>query len=173
MDPCQPHSSCFQVDIFGQCGPKKCPRSSNEDCWKMVEKDYKFYLAFENSICVDYVTEKFFNSISHQVIPIVLGGADYSGMAPKKSYISVHDLDNDPARLARSLKKLDENDELFAEYFWWKDFYQVKMADEDRIQAFCKICQKLHDPNQGESVYSDLNEWWDHKSKCRRARVKL
>lgn len=163
----------IQVDIFGQCGPKKCPRSSNEDCWKMVEKDYKFYLAFENSICVDYVTEKFFNSISHQVIPIVLGGADYSGMAPKKSYISVHDLDNDPARLARSLKKLDENDELFAEYFWWKDFYQVKMADEDRIQAFCKICQKLHDPNQGESVYSDLNEWWDHKSKCRRARVKL
>lgn len=39
----------------------------------MVERDYMFYLAFENSICADYVTEKFFNAMKRDVIPIVLG----------------------------------------------------------------------------------------------------
>ena len=51
-----------------------CPRGAKEDeCWDMVERDYMFYLAFENSICADYVTEKFFNAMRRDVIPIVFG----------------------------------------------------------------------------------------------------
>lgn len=55
----------------------------------MLERDYKFYLAFENSVCVDYVTEKFWNALAFNVLPVVLGGADYQHMVPNTSYIDV------------------------------------------------------------------------------------
>ena len=46
----------MHVDIIsngGKCGGKDlCPKSRNEDvCYDMIEQTYKFYLAFENSIC--------------------------------------------------------------------------------------------------------------------------
>ena len=50
----------IQVDIYGSCGTKRCPRSQADQCFKLLDRDYKFYLAFENSNCKDYITEKFF-----------------------------------------------------------------------------------------------------------------
>ena len=51
------------IDVFGKCG-KQCPTVSKYDikikgdCKKIIGTDYKFYFAFENSICTDYITEK-------------------------------------------------------------------------------------------------------------------
>ena len=52
-------SKHISVDIYGACGTMTCPRSSGK-CGDMLDNDYKFYLAFENSNCKDYITEKFF-----------------------------------------------------------------------------------------------------------------
>ncbi|ROT83081.1 hypothetical protein C7M84_023748, partial [Penaeus vannamei] len=46
----------IQVDIYGRCGPLKCPKSA--ECTQMLNTTYKFYLSFENSLCQDYATEK-------------------------------------------------------------------------------------------------------------------
>ena len=61
------------VDIYGRCGDYPCANKSGTfPCDYKVAINYKFYLAFENSICVDYVTEKFFNNLLLPVVPIVM-----------------------------------------------------------------------------------------------------
>lgn len=48
----------IKVDIYGKCGNATCGKTKT--CFEMLQKKYKFYLAFENSNCEHYITEKFF-----------------------------------------------------------------------------------------------------------------
>jgi len=48
----------ISVDVYGDCDGLK--KIESEKFLQMLDLDYKFYLAFENSNCIDYVTEKFF-----------------------------------------------------------------------------------------------------------------
>ena len=70
------------VKIFGKCG-NSCPsnlRTTNKpaDCKQIIGKEFKFFLAFENSVCRDYITEKFFHMLRYNIIQVVLGGGNYS-----------------------------------------------------------------------------------------------
>jgi len=48
----------ISVDVYGDCDELK--KIESDKFLEMLDQDYKFYLAFENSNCIDYVTEKFF-----------------------------------------------------------------------------------------------------------------
>lgn len=68
----------LSVDIFGACGSNTCWKGQNGLCLDLLEKMYYFYLAFENSHCEDYVTEKLMTALSHYAVPVIYGGANYS-----------------------------------------------------------------------------------------------
>lgn len=51
------------VEVFGRCGTLNCSKSDNYSCRLMMERNYKFHISFENSLCLDYVTEKFFEQV--------------------------------------------------------------------------------------------------------------
>ncbi|XP_053624853.1 alpha-(1,3)-fucosyltransferase C-like isoform X2 [Plodia interpunctella] len=68
----------LSVDIYGSCGKSYCPKKIMARCFKLLEKAYFFYLAFENSFSEDYVTEKLLYALQHNTVPVVYGGANYS-----------------------------------------------------------------------------------------------
>jgi hypothetical protein len=49
----------MQIDVYGNCGTMTCPRNMEDECREMAAKNYKFYMALENSLCQDYITEKY------------------------------------------------------------------------------------------------------------------
>ncbi|RXG54880.1 Alpha-(1,3)-fucosyltransferase C [Armadillidium vulgare] len=106
------------VDIYGSCGPLKCTKDpiKSKGCYEKIEKEYKFYLSFENSLCEDYVTEKFFNILRFYIIPVVRGHTDYAAIAPPHSYINVEDFKS-MEDLANYLIYLGKNDTAYMEYF--------------------------------------------------------
>ncbi|KFM64182.1 Glycoprotein 3-alpha-L-fucosyltransferase A, partial [Stegodyphus mimosarum] len=152
----------IQVDMFGKCGPRRCPRSTAGRCFRMLDREYKFYLAFENSNCRDYITEKFFiNGLGHDVIPIVMGARpeDYARASPPNSYIHVEEFAG-PAELARYLHLLDSNDTLYNSYFQWKN-----RGEFINTRFWCRLCALLHAPVVPK-VYTDIHTWWAGKGTC-------
>lgn len=77
----------LDVDVYGDCGKFKCPKNKDDDCNKILSEDYYFYLAFENSLVEDYVTEKVLTALNHDTVPVVFGGANYTRQVD--SYITV------------------------------------------------------------------------------------
>jgi alpha-1,3-fucosyltransferase len=146
------------IDTYGACGTLTCVPLRSEKCDKLLDS-YKFYVAAENAICPDYVTEKFYRAMASDIVPIVYGGADYSAYAPPFSYIDAADFKS-PKALADYLKLLDENDGLYLKYFDWKKDYQVVSSP---VSGWCELCEKLNDPQQKPKVYKDMTDWWFHK----------
>jgi len=61
-------SRYIPVDIYGKCGNLTC--SNRNRCKEMIRRDYKFYIAFENSLCTDYVTEKLSIGLIYDAVPV-------------------------------------------------------------------------------------------------------
>ena len=160
------------IHIYGQCGNRTCPGTSLEDkdgCWNMIEENYKFYFSLENSVCRDYVTEKIFEALKRDVVPIVLGGAEYKNIFPDHSFINMLDYKN-MSQLAEHLLLLGENEEKYSKYFEWKTRFEVRNSKYDFNQAHCNLCQLLHDNSKSEEtrVIEDLNKWFVTESHCKR-----
>ena len=75
-----------------ECGHDRRLRNpyqvDTDPCFDLVNREYRFYLALENDICHDYITEKAFNALKLNTIPIVLGGVNYTSLLPPKSFIN-------------------------------------------------------------------------------------
>lgn len=165
----------IDVDIYGPCGGQhlECPRSKENECFAFLEKDYKFYLSFENSNCHDYVSEKLYkNALQNNVLPIVMGGspADYHKMAPEKSFIHIDDFDT-VANLGAYLNLLDKDDVLYNTYFQWKG-----TGENIDTRYWCRVCSMLHIPNKDKSKYRlrdvSFRKWWQGDDVCNRSNWK-
>ncbi len=155
------------VDIFGRCSNRwPCTKKCNDN--EKLRNDYKFYLAFENTWCPDYVTEKFYHSLLLNVVPIVLGGSDYERFAPPHSYINAIDFAT-PKELADYLLLLNSSDSLYARYFDWKKHYEVVFPDLD---GWCDLCRMANDESLPPKVYHDIKQWWLGDGQCENDRTK-
>ncbi|VDO67031.1 unnamed protein product [Heligmosomoides polygyrus] len=88
-------------------------------------RPYKFYIALENSNCVDYVTEKFYQTlISRVAIPIVLKRDIYLNVGvPKDSFIAIDDFPT-IADLVRYVHEVADDKEKYLSYHRWRETYE-------------------------------------------------
>ena len=162
----------MNVDVYGDCGEmeEECSKDpvtfvSPDECYRMIESKYKFYLSFENALCTDYVTEKFFDILNYKIVPVVYGGANYSRIAPPHSFIDARQFE--PKQLADYLMKLDADDALYKEYFAWKDHYDVGTGVKNQVlNGFCDLCRQLHQDNNRPQIFSQLMNHWLPENQC-------
>ena len=167
-------SKHIEVDIFGSCGNLACSPLNTpnpQSCSDHVNQNYMFYIAFENTFCDQYVTEKLWFWLSMDIVPVVMGQANYADITPPHSIINVVNFP-EPKHLAAYLKQLMDNEAEYLSYFWWKDYYEVntntyvipivstwsyKLAMQP---SYCKLCEMLNNPEQPPKIQKDLTSWW-------------
>ncbi|KHJ40825.1 fucosyl transferase [Trichuris suis] len=158
------------VDIYGQCGPFKCPPNNWHCLETVVRQNYKFYIAFENSVCVDYVSEKYFDRLNDLVVPIVFGRTIYEQIGPNNSFIAVDDF-NSPKELADYLKRLDKDVDQYLKYFEWMNRAESFGYKQRYQNGFCNLCRKLQEQEKGSIVTpsktaKDLTAWYKQPGTC-------
>lgn len=150
----------MELHIFGKCEEKRFPYESFTD----AAHHYYFYLAFENTRCKDYITEKFWtNALNAGVVPVVFGAPvhDYHDVAPPGSFIAGESF-RSIEELASYLKTVAADPKLYDAFFQWRKNYRLSLADKAE-GLFRKLCDKLHSnyPRQTKDLF---DEW--HPDRC-------
>lgn len=113
---------------------------------------YKFVIAFENAICKDYVTEKFYSPLLAGSIPIYLGAPNIEELLPGENcYINVKD-HKSPKELAKHLKECIDNEVEYMKYHEWRNrpfregfMKKIKIQETD---PFIRLCYFLQRPKK-------------------------
>lgn len=154
-----------EVDIYGACGTLSCPLDKQDECTHKIGS-YWFYLAFENSLCEDYVTEKTVTALVGGAVPVILSGANLTRFLPPGSYLDAHKLG--PEALAAEIFRLVAHRDNYARMLWWRSRYAVKRRgpyewpkDE---HPFCSLCAALHKGTHVEHRNPTVRDWWHYST---------
>ena len=159
------------VDILGSCGDRwKCGQRYDHDignCFDILNSTYRYYLAFENDICQEYITEKFFENYKYDLIQIVRGGDPSSRTinASKNAFISTSDFSN-VHELGKYLQRLSRNISEYARMLEEKDKYYSVSYPELFQNAMCDVCKRLNKLEEYRSVYENVGTWMKSNYPC-------
>ena len=164
-------SAGLKFDTYGNCG-KRCGDYKN--CANFL-KNYKFVLAFENTLCDDYLSEKpFANGLSIGTVPIVASLANITDpyVIPQGSFINALNFSN-PTELVSYVKKVGNDPKLYSKFFEWRAnwTYQLMSINEGIVpytdDYFCPLCHKLYEleRNPHPKTIRNYTEWYEQE-KC-------
>ncbi|XP_037071093.1 3-galactosyl-N-acetylglucosaminide 4-alpha-L-fucosyltransferase FUT3-like [Pollicipes pollicipes] len=134
----------IDIDVYGECGELSCPITKKGFCMRLFQQHYTFMLAFENALCEDYVTEKFFNALQYGLVPVVLGGANYSRLAPPGSFVDAQQFAS-PRHLAEHLLHLSGAPAELARLHAWRNHHRVYSGERHFTWWKCELCRRLHE----------------------------
>lgn len=110
-------------------------------------RSYGLYLAFENSVVADYITEKLWGALAAGTIPVYYGAPNIHSHIPEGSAVVVTDFENVRA-LADHLVAILNNKTLYEMYHQWrrrplqKWFYEK--YNFTHTHSKCRVCQRAH-----------------------------
>ena len=161
----------IDVDVYGECGKKwNCGRKYAHDldgCFDVLNTTYKFYLAFENAFCQEYISEKFFENFEYDVLLVSRGDVPGSRSIniSKSAYIRAGDLKS-AHELGQYLRRLSSDIDEYAKMLEEKDKYYVVRYKTLFERAMCEVCKRLNNVERYRSVYDDVYEWMNNKHEC-------
>ncbi|VDN53674.1 unnamed protein product [Dracunculus medinensis] len=159
----------INVTVFGSCNSNPC----RNKCEENAIAEHRFYLAFENSVCRDYATEKLFDRMAQLLIPIVLKKSIYRHFLPDGSYIAADDFSS-PKALADYLSIVEKNITEYMKignnfrYFEWTQNYITSTIGSyglPAINSMCELCKLLH-KGMRQSRAVDFGDWWYAQGMC-------
>uniref|UniRef100_A0A915M4F9 Fucosyltransferase n=1 Tax=Meloidogyne javanica TaxID=6303 RepID=A0A915M4F9_MELJA len=126
-----------------------------------------FYLAFENSVCRHYVTEKFWYPFRKLAVPVVLSRAALPGLnIPSDSFIGADDFAN-AQDLAKYLIEMSRNEKEYLRFFNWTRYYRKESVIEPSERAICKLCELAHSKiKPGALTIPDIHNYWVKGGQC-------
>ncbi|KAK3792402.1 hypothetical protein RRG08_045945 [Elysia crispata] len=160
--------STIDVHIYGECGNWTCGDrgytmgGQKDECLEKLSQEYKFYLSFENTLCRDYVSEKFFNIFEGvDVIPVVRGGADYRKLFPSDILVDANDFPS-PESLGTYLHFLGQDETAYIKMLRNKNGYK---KGRYKTNFFCDLCERAH-TGEPRHVYKDFYKWVRAPGNC-------
>lgn len=156
-----------KVDVYGKCAESVGTKPAgdcklNDPSCNSLRKRYKFLLGFENSNCQDYITEKYWGALKLGIVPIVLGGGNYSNpdLAIPGSFINALDFKS-VKELADYLNYLNVNQRAYSEYHQWRRVYK----EVTYAPWTCQLCTALN-INVKQTHISKLSDFWSEEKHC-------
>jgi hypothetical protein len=102
------------------------------------------------------LAEKFFATLEHPVVPVVLGRTNYSYFIPSSGYIDARQFSK-MKLLAEYLNKTRDDKNQYLSYFSWKKDYVWGL--NNFFAPFCDLCVRLHLDSK-PNVIDDMQKWW-------------
>lgn len=158
------------IDTFGECG----------DLGRLTDvkvlRDYKFYLAFENSECREYITEKIWRTcLQNGIVPIVYGSTreDYERVLPPNSFIHLEDFSS-MTHFVEFIYELDKDEERYQRYFDWRKNREIVCLSSRFFIMYvpevnlCYLLRKLIHVHVFPEISlqkrePDFRSWWQGK----------
>ncbi|XP_059575611.1 4-galactosyl-N-acetylglucosaminide 3-alpha-L-fucosyltransferase FUT6-like [Alligator mississippiensis] len=145
----------IHVDVYGR---QHKPLSQEQ--FLPTLSQYKFYLAFENSLHEDYITEKLWkNALTSGTVPVVCGPPrqNYERFLPPDSFIHIDDFPS-ALELAQYLEQLDKDPVRYERYFQWRTWLRPYITP-GWIFHYCNACQVLQRTERYQTMRS-LSTWF-------------
>ena len=104
--------------FLGVCGTDSRVKDLNNDD---IRAEYKFFIAFENTICPNYITEKLLRPLTYNSVPIVAGLSreEYEKRLPGSAFIHIEDYPSIP-EMIQDIMAISNNKERYDQFFDWR-----------------------------------------------------
>ncbi|XP_055640308.1 alpha-(1,3)-fucosyltransferase 10 [Toxorhynchites rutilus septentrionalis] len=124
------------IDSYGSClhnktypiGVKDDSKVASEirDFYDLVSK-YKFIIVYQDIVCEDYITEKFWKSLTLGVVPIYFGATNIKNYFPNPNSAILVDEYPSPVELAQFVLSISNSEENYSSFLFHKiaDFYPI------------------------------------------------
>ncbi|CAO4364188.1 unnamed protein product [Caenorhabditis nigoni] len=161
----------MKIDLYGKVydrEPENCSQDGGQEgCDEKFQSPYKFTIAFENSNCKDYVTEKFWiKAERYRMVPIVMSRKIYKNLGiPDNMYIAVDDFKS-LKEFVEFIKNVSSNEKEYMKYHKWREEFRIAEANHE-VFGFCDLCQKLinfKNRTIPRKSYSNLKAWHNEEN---------